>query len=390
MKALCWQGINRLSVERVPDPRIINQQDAIIKVHLSSVCGSDLHQIGGYIPAMRKGDVIGHEFMGEVIAVGERVEKHSVGDRVVVCSIIACGCCWYCRQGLFSCCDNSNTNPAITEILWGYPTAGAFGYSHALGGFMGSHAEYVRVPFADQVAFKIPDEVSDTAAVFASDALPTGWMGAELGNVQPGDVVAVWGCGAVGQMAAQAALLLGADKVIGIDRYDYRLDMIEREIGAEVLSYEKDDVQAELRERSGGRGPDVCIEAVGLEAHSSQPAHRLEKLAQQLRLPETDHAHALREAIIACRKGGTVFTLGVFAGTISQFPMGAVMNKGLTLKSAQQHGQRYIPMLLERLAKGEIKTAHLMTHIFPLNEAPLGYTLFKYKEDDCVRAVFRP
>jgi threonine dehydrogenase-like Zn-dependent dehydrogenase len=382
--------VNEVAVEDVPDPLIPNRQDANLKVKLSSVCGSDLHQLSGYIPAMRAGDVIGHEFLGEIVEVGPEVRRHQVGDRVVVCSVIACGRCWHCQQGMFSCCDNSNTNPAITEAMWGYHAAGIFGYSHGMGGFKGSHAEYVRLPYADYIAFPVPDGVSDETAVFASDTAPTGWMGAETGGVKPGDVVAVWGCGAVGQTAAHSAMLLGAERVIVIDRFDYRLEMAQRELGVEVLNYERTDVDAELRERSGGRGPDVCIEAVGLEAHSPGPQFRYEQLKQQLRVLETDRPHAVRQAIIACRKDGSVFVLGAFIGLMDKFPMGALMNKGLTMRSAQQHGERYIPMLLERMARGELKTAHLMTHLLPLDEGARGYDLFKNKKDGCVRAVFQP
>jgi threonine dehydrogenase-like Zn-dependent dehydrogenase len=338
---------------------------------------------------MQAGDVLGHEFLGEVVEVGPEVRRHSVGDRVVVSSFISCGRCWFCRQGLFSCCDNGNTNPAITELAWGFAPGGCFGYSHAMGGFAGSHAEYVRVPYADHGAFAVPDGVSDDRAVFASDSAPTGWMGADLGDVRPGDVVAVWGCGAVGQMAARAAMLLGAERVISIDRYDYRLRMTEQHIGAETVNYEQTDVGAELRERTGGRGPDVCIEAVGMEAHGPGPQFLYDQVKQQLRL-ETDRPIAVREAIHACRKGGSVFILGVFAGLVDKFPLGAVMNKGLTVRSAQQHGQRYIPMLLDRMQRGELTTEHLATHRLPLGEAPWGYEMFKEKLDDCVRAVFQP
>lgn len=255
-------------MEEVPDPSIRNDHDAILKVILSSVCGSDLHLLPGYIPAIRAGDILGHEFLGEVVEIGPAVRTHRVGDRVVVSSIIGCGRCWYCSQNLWSLCDNTNVNPALPEALYGYAPAGIFGYSHATGGFAGSHAEYVRVPFADHGAFPVPDGISDEAAVFASDAAPTGWMGADLGNVRPGDVVAVWGCGGVGQMAARAAILLGAERVIAIDRLPERLAMTERHIGAETLNYENDDIQQALRELTAGRGSDVCIEAVGMEAHS--------------------------------------------------------------------------------------------------------------------------
>jgi threonine dehydrogenase-like Zn-dependent dehydrogenase len=389
VKALCWQGVNRLSVEQVPDPGILNAQDAVVKVRLSTTCGSDLHLLGGYIPAMRAGDVIGHEFIGEIVEIGPEVRRHKVGDRVVVCSFIGCGRCWYCSHDLWSLCDNSNVNPEIAQMLLGYESGGVYGYSHAMGGFKGSHAEYIRVPFVDYGAFSVPDGVDDLSALFASDAAPTGWMGAHLGGVSRGDVVAVWGCGAVGQMAARAAMLLGAERVIAIDRYPERLAMTERHIGAETIDYSGTDVGAELRERTGGRGPDVCIEAVGMEADSQGPQQIYDQVKQQLWL-ETDRPVAVREAIHACRKGGSVFVLGVFAGTVDKFPLGAMMNKGLTVRSAQQHGQRYIPMLLDRMAKGRLATSHLATHSMPLDEAPRGYDLFKNKLDGCVRAVFRP
>ncbi|HEX8631517.1 MAG TPA: zinc-dependent alcohol dehydrogenase [Catenuloplanes sp.] len=389
MKALLWQGVNKLSVEEVPDPRLINKQDAIVKVTRTVTCGSDLHLLGGYIPFMQAGDVLGHEFTGEVVEVGSEVTKHRVGDRVVVCSFVSCGRCWFCEQGLYSCCDNGNTNPAITETMWGYAPGGCFGYSHAMGGNAGSHAQYIRVPFADVGAFTIPDGVSDDRALFASDSAPTGWMGADLGGVKPGDVVAVWGAGAVGQMAARAAVLLGAERVMVIDRYDNRLEMTEKYVGAETINYERTNVSAELRERSGGRGPDVCIEAVGMEAHSPGGHFAYDQVKQQLRL-QTDRPTAVREAIHACRKGGSVFVLGVFAGLADKFPLGALMNKGLTLRGAQMHGQRYIPMLLDRMQAGELVTEYLATHTMPLDEGPHGYEMFKEKQDNCVRAVFLP
>jgi threonine dehydrogenase-like Zn-dependent dehydrogenase len=338
---------------------------------------------------MRSGDVIGHEFLGEVVEVGSQVSRHRVGDRVVVCSFISCGRCWYCEQGLFSLCDNSNTNPGIGQMMFGYETGAVFGYSHAMGGFKGSHAEYVRVPFGDYGAFAVPDGVEDQTAVFASDAAPTGWMGADLGGVQPGDVVAVWGAGAVGQLAARAAQLLGAERVIVIDRFADRLAMAEHHLRVDTLDYTATDVGAELRALTGGRGPDVCIEAVGMEAHDTGPQYVYDQVKQQLRL-HTDRPAALREAIYACRKGGSVFVLGVFGGAVDKFPLGAMMNKGLTVRGAQQHGQRYIPMLLDRMAKGELTTGHFATHLLPLDEAPRGYDLFKNKKDGCVRAVFRP
>lgn len=389
MRALTWEGVNELSVQQVPDPVIQNPGDAILKVTRSMTCGSDLHLIGGYLPFMERGDVLGHEFIGEVVETGSQVSRHKVGDRVVVCSFIACGRCWYCANGLWSDCDNGNPEPAAAEALWGFAPGGCYGHSHAMGGFGGSHAEYVRVPFADQGAFPIPDGVGDERALFASDSAPTGWMGADLGGVQPGDVVAVWGAGAVGQLAARASQLLGAERVIVIDRYDYRLEFTAKHVGCETLNYAQTDVSAELRERTGGRGPDVCIEAVGMEAHSPGPIHLFDQVKQQLRM-QTDRPAAVRQAIYNCRKGGSVFILGVFAGFTDAFPLGAVMNKGLTLRGAQQHGHRYIPMLLERMAAGELVTEHLATHTMPLVDGPRGYQLFKDKEDGNLRTVFIP
>ena len=389
MKALLWTGVNETSVEEVPDPQIQNPEDIIVRVNRTVTCGSDLHLLGGYIPFMEKGDVLGHEFVGEVVEVGPGRPQALRGGPRGGGSFVSCGRCWYCRNELYSCCDNGNTNPAITEALWGANPGGCFGYSHAMGGFGGSHAEYIRVPYADVGAFRVPDGVSDERALFASDSAPTGWMGADLGNVQPGDVVAVWGAGAVGQMAARAAMLLGAERVVVIDRFDYRLRATEQHIGCETLNYEDTTIVEELRERTGGRGPDVCIEAVGMEAHSPSPVFGYDQVKQQLRL-QTDRPTAVRQAIYNCRKGGTVFVLGVFAALVDKFPLGAVMNKGLTLRGAQQHGQRYIPMLLERMERGELVTEHLATHTMPLSEGPRGYTMFKEKTDENIRSVFLP
>ncbi len=389
MKALCWTGVDELSIETVPDPRLLNAHDAIVKVGLSAACGSDLHVLGGYLPTMRPGDVLGHEFMGEVVEVGPAVTRRKAGERVVVCSFISCGHCWYCKNHLFSLCDNSNPNPGVAESLWGSAPGGCFGYSHALGGFAGSHAEYIRVPYADQGMFPIPDEVDDLTALFASDAAPTGWMAADLGGVRPGDVVAVWGAGAVGQLAARAAMLLGAAEVIVIDGVPERLGQAGTRMGAQLIDYRTSDVSAELRERTGGRGPDVCIEAVGMVSGSPSSLYGYDQFKQQRRLG-TDRPVAVREAIFNCRKGGSVFVLGVFGGVVDKFPLGAIMNKGLTLRSAQQHGHRYIPMLLEQMARGELQTRHLATHVMPLAQAVHGYDLFKNRKDGCVRAVFEP
>jgi threonine dehydrogenase-like Zn-dependent dehydrogenase len=389
VKAATWAGVNEVSVEDVPEPTLLNDHDAIIRVRKTVTCGSDLHLLGGYIPFMRTGDVLGHEFMGEVVEVGRGVRQRRVGERVVVNSFIACGNCWYCERELYSLCDNGNPNPGITEGLWGQSPGGCFGYSHAMGGFAGSHAEYIRVPYADVGAFVVPEEVSDTRALFASDAVSTGWMGADLAGTGPGDVVAVWGAGAVGQMAARAAMLLGAEQVVVIDRIPERLAQVRQHVGAETIDYTSTDVLADLRERTGGRGPDVCIEAVGMEAHSPGVHGVYDQVKQQLRL-QTDRPSAVREAILACRKGGSVFVLGVFAAMVDKFPLGAMMNKGLTVRGAQVHGQRYTPRILQHMARGELVTEHLATHVLPLAQAPQGYQMFKDKTDGCVRAVFEP
>ncbi|GAA1392846.1 zinc-dependent alcohol dehydrogenase [Luteococcus peritonei] len=388
MKALCWTGVNKTSVETVEDPKILNDHDIIVKVRLSTTCGSDLHLLAGYIPSMRAGDVLGHEFMGEVAEVGKNVRNHKVGDRVTVCSFIACGECWYCSQKLYSLCDNGNPNPGLSEGMWGSANGGCFAYSHMLGGFAGSHAEYVRVPYADQGAFTVPDGVSDLAALFASDAAPTGWTGADGAGITPGDTVAVWGAGGVGQMAARGAMLMGAEQVIVIDRLPERLAQVRQHIGADTLDYTEDSIVAELKERTGGRGPDVVIEAVGMEAHGTGPAYIYDQVKQQLRL-QSDRPTALREAIYACRKGVSLFILGVFGGFVDKFPLGAMMNKSMTVRGAQQHGHRYIPQILQHIADGELSTEHLATHIMPLDQGPHGYEMFKNKQDGCVRAVFQ-
>ncbi|MFI6158475.1 alcohol dehydrogenase catalytic domain-containing protein [Micromonospora haikouensis] len=391
MRALCWLGADGLAVRQVPDPELRNSADAIVRVRRSATCGADLPLLAGRAPALSVGDVLGHEFLGDVVEVGPGVRRHRVGDRVVVCAAVACGNCWYCRQGLYACCDNGSTGPAAAEAAWGQPTGGCYGHPRSAGGFAGSHAEYVRVPYADVGAFAVPEPVDDDRAVFASDAVPAGWLAAELGEVSPGDVVAVWGAGAVGQMAAQAALLRGADRVVVIDRYPQRLGLAQRHVGAETLDYLSVDVPAELRERSGGRGPDVCVEAVGMAWDGTEPRSLAERFAAAA-LPGAapDRPIAVREAVHACRKGGTVVVLGTFTGFVDTFPLGAVMQKGLTVRAARQHGQRWIPMLLDRMARGEIHTGHLATHHLPLEQGALGYDLFRTRADGCLRTVFTP
>lgn len=389
MRALYWNGVNDLRVGTVADPGIVNPHDAILRVTMSSTCGSDLHLINGYVPTMKPGDIIGHEFMGEVVDTGPSVTKVKVGDRVVVPSLISCGNCWYCQHDLFSLCDNSHPKPELETPMFGYATAGIYGYSHAFGGYAGAHAQYVRVPFADTDCFPVPEGLSDEQALFLSDAAPTGFMGADFCNIHPGDTVAVWGCGGVGLMAQRSAFILGAERVIAIDRLPERLRMAKEIVGAETINYERaGDVVEVLKEMTGGRGPDSCIDAVGMEAHGTGIDYAYDRVKQALRL-EADRGSALREAIMACRKGGTLSILGVYM-MMDKFPIGAIINKGLTLRAAQQHGQKYVPRLLDLASQGELNTAFMATHRFSLEEAPRGYEMFKTKEDGCVRSVFVP
>ncbi|HEX8463533.1 MAG TPA: zinc-dependent alcohol dehydrogenase [Abditibacterium sp.] len=391
MRALCWNGINDLRVETVPDPSILNPRDCILRVTMSTTCGSDLHFIDGYLPSMRVGDIIGHEFMGEVVEVGREVKKIRVGQRVVVPSFICCGECSYCKADLWSLCDNTNPNPELQEPLLGGVTAGIYGYTHAFGGYAGAHATYVRVPHADVDCFVVPDGLSDESALFTSDAGPTGYMGADFCEITPQSekVIAVWGAGGVGLVAMQTARLMGASKVIAIDRFPERLALARDRAGAEIINYtQTDSVLEALKELTGGRGPDACIDAVGMEAHGTGLDYAVDRVKQELRI-ETDRASALRQAILACRKGGIVSVLGVY-GLTDSFPMGSLLNKGLTMRAAQQHGQRYVPRLLEHAVKGELDAAYLATHKFSLEDAPRGYEMFRSKEDGCVRAVFVP
>lgn len=389
MRALCWNGVNDLRVETVPDPSIVNPHDAILRVTMSTTCGSDLHFINGYIPTMRSGDVIGHEFMGEVVEIGPEVKKIKKGDRVVVPSFICCGDCWYSRHDLWSLCDNTNPNAHLQEPLLGYPTAGIYGYTHAFGGYAGAHAQYVRIPHADTDCFPVPEGLRDEQVIFLSDAGPTGYMGADFAAISPGDTVAVWGCGGVGLAAQKAAFLLGAGRVIAIDRYPERLRMAREHVGSETIDYSNvDSVLEVLKEMTGGCGPDSCIEAVGMEAHSEGPQYAYDRVKQALRL-ETDRGSALRQAIMACRKGGTLSILGVY-GVMDKFPLGVLMNKGLTVRTAQQHGQKYVPRLLEQAREGKFDLSFLATHRFSLEDSPKGYEQFKYKTDGCVRSVFVP
>jgi threonine dehydrogenase-like Zn-dependent dehydrogenase len=389
MKAVCWNGVTTVEVEQVPDPQLINPRDAIIKVTSTAICGSDLHLYNGYIPSMKKGDILGHEFMGEVVDVGRNVNNLKIGDRVVVPFPIACGNCYFCMNDMWSLCDNSNPNAALAESFYGHSPAGIFGYSHMMGGYAGGQAEYVRVPFADVGPFKIENGFRDEQVLFLTDIFPTGYMAAENGNIQPGDTVAVWGCGPVGQFAIQSAWMFNPARVIAIDRYPERLALAETYGRAEVINYEGIDVVETLKQMTGGMGPDVCIDAVGMEAHKAGVEGFYDFAKQSMRL-ETDRPYALREAIQACRKGGTVSFAGVYGGFVDKVPLGAAFNKGLTMKMGQTHVHRYLKPLFDRIANNEIDPSFIVSHVFPLDSAPDAYEIFKHKADGCVKVVMKP
>jgi threonine dehydrogenase-like Zn-dependent dehydrogenase len=387
MKAICWMGKRKVQVEEVPDPKILNSNDAIVKITSTAICGSDLHLFNGFVPTMERGDILGHEFMGEVVEIGPNVRNLRVGDRVVVPFPIACGACLACQAGMFSVCENSNPNAWIAEKLLGHSPAGVFGYSHMLGGFAGGQAEYVRVPFADVGPLKVPSDLTDDQVLFLTDIFPTGYMGAEMCDIQRGDVVAVWGAGPVGLFAVASALLLGAERVIAIDRFKYRLQMARDRAGAsDTINYEEVNVQDALLELTGGRGPDKCIDAVGMEAHGHGMTYAYDRVKQAMML-ESDRPIALREAILACRNGGVVSVIGVYGGFIDKFPMGAIMNRSLTIRAGQCHVHRYMRPLLERVQNGEIDPSFVITHRLPLDQAPKGYDMFLNKEDNCEKVV---
>ncbi|HWN19190.1 MAG TPA: zinc-dependent alcohol dehydrogenase [Gemmatimonadales bacterium] len=391
MKANCWEGKKKVRVEQVPDPKILNSRDAIVRITSTAICGSDLHLYNGFIPTMEKGDILGHEFMGEVVETGPGLKNHlRIGDRVVVPFPISCGTCYSCQRGLFSVCENTNPNAWLAEKMFGHATAGIFGYSHLTGGYAGGQAEFARVPFADVGPIKVPEELSDEQVLFLSDIFPTGYMGAEMCDIEPGAVIAVWGAGPVGQFAIASAKLLGAERVIAIDRFDYRLRMAVEKAGAtDTINYEQVSVLEALKELTGGRGPDACIDAVGMEAHGHPAIYAYDRTKQALML-ETDRPIALREAIMACRNGGTVSVIGVYGGFIDKFPMGSLMNRSITIKTGQCHVQRYMRPLLERVQRGEIDPSFVITHTLRLDEAPQGYDMFLHKEDECVKVVLKP
>jgi threonine dehydrogenase-like Zn-dependent dehydrogenase len=391
VKANCWIGPNEVEVTEVPDPSVLNGRDAIVRITSTAICGSDLHLLDGYVPTMQTGDVMGHEFMGEVVEVGPDVDRDRlrVGDRVVVPFPIGCGACLACRNDLWSCCENTNPNAGLSEKMFGHPVAGIYGYSHLTGGFAGGQAEYARVVLADVNALKIESSLSDEQVLFLSDILPTGYMGADLCEITDGDVVAVWGAGPVGQFAMDGARVLGAAKVIAIDDIDYRLEMAASQ-GYETIDYSRTDVRSALLELTGGRGPDKCIDAVGMEAtHGAAHVQLYDRVKQAVR-SETDRPHALRQAITSCRSGGIVSVIGVYGGFVDKFPAGSWMNRSITLRTGQCHVQRYMRPLLERIERGEIDPTRVITHRLPLAEAPHGYDILKHKQDHCEKVVLKP
>ncbi|HEX2328159.1 MAG TPA: zinc-dependent alcohol dehydrogenase [Candidatus Angelobacter sp.] len=391
MKAVCWMGKEKLSVENVPEPKILNPRDAIVRITRTAICGSDLHLYNGFMPTMEQGDILGHEFMGEVVEVGPGIkpDKLKAGDRVVVPFTIACGNCFFCKQQLWSCCDNSNPNYWIAEQLMGYSPSGLFGYTHMLGGYAGGQAQYARVPFADVGPLKVPTGIPDDKVLFLSDIFPTGWMGAENANIRPGDTVAVFGCGPVGQFAIRSAFLMGAERVIAIDRFPYRLRMAEQ-AGAETVNYEEtDDLIQLLKDMTANIGPDSCIDAVGMEGHTDSPLFYLDRGKQILRI-QPDRPIALRECILVCRKGGTVSVPGVYGGFIDKMPIGQFMNKALTMKTGQTHMMRYMKPLFDRIERGEIDPSFVISHVVPIDEAPKMYQVFRDKQDHCTKVVLDP
>jgi threonine dehydrogenase-like Zn-dependent dehydrogenase len=382
-------GKQKLSVEHVPDPQILNARDAIVKVTATTICGSDLHLYNGYMPTMQKGDILGHEFMGEVVELGKGVKNLKIGDRVVVPFCIACGNCESCQLGNFSCCENGNPTGWMPEKLMGHATCGAFGYSHLTGGFAGGQAEYVRVPYADFGPLVVPSTLTDEQVLFLSDIFPTGYMGAEHCEITPRKVIAVWGAGPVGQLAIASARLLGAERIIAIDRFPYRLQLAVDKAGAtDVINYEQENVQDALRELTAGRGPDACIDCVGLEAHGTGLQYAYDATKQKLKVQQ-DRPIAVRDAILACRSAGIVSIMGVYAGFVDKFPLGSLMNRGLTIRTGQCHVHRYMKPLLERILRGEIDPSFVVSHHMNLDDTPKGYDLFMRKQDDVMKIILR-
>lgn len=388
MRALTWQGKHDVRVETMPDPEIVNPRDAIIEVTSTAICGSDLHLYDGVIPGVLSGDILGHEFMGRVVDTGPGSTLQK-GQRVVVPFTISCGSCFFCQKQQYSACDNSN--PAekqdLTEAMFGHGMSALFGYSHLTGGYPGGQAEYVRVPFSDVGPIVIPEGMDDDEVLFLSDILPTGWMAAENADIEPGDTVVVWGCGPVGLFAAQSARVMGAARVIAIDHYPNRL-ALARKLGAEVIDFTQTRVLEALMEMTGGLGPDAVIDAVGMESHGLSPDTVLDNIKQVVGMG-VDSGHALREAIMAVRKGGRVSVPGVYGGFLDKFPLGAMMQKGLQIRSGQTHVQRYTEELLKRIQEGELDTTFLISHRLPLEEAARGYENFRFNQNDWTKVVLK-
>lgn len=388
MKALCWEGRKTVLVKNVMQPKILNPGDVIVKVTAAAICGSDLHLYDGYIPTMQKGDILGHETMGEVVELGSNVKKLKAGDRIVIPFDIGCGHCHYCEQEEYSACDNSNPNAVLADKLYGYSGSGLYGYSHIYGGYAGGQAEYIRVPYADTNSLIIPQGIEDEKVLFLSDILPTGYMAAENANIKPGDTVAIWGAGPVGQMAIKSAFMLGAERVLCVDHFNGRLKMA-RQIGAEAVNYEDvDGILDEIKYLTGGRGPDSCIDAVGLEAHGHSITASIDRVKNAIGIG-TDRPEALRQALQACKKGGTVSIPGVYGGFLDNLNFGAAFGKGLTLKMGQTHTQRYMQPLLEKIIEEKVDPSFVITHRIDLDEGPAAYKTFNENKDDCIKVIFK-
>ncbi|MFM0034900.1 glutathione-dependent formaldehyde dehydrogenase [Paraburkholderia strydomiana] len=389
MRALCWHGKKDVRIDNVPDPTIEHPRDAIIKVSSCAICGSDLHLFDGFMPSMKSGDILGHEFMGEVMEVGAGNGRLKVGDRVVVPFTIACGECDQCRRGYFSVCERSNRNKEMADKVFGHSTAGLFGYSHLTGGYPGGQAEYVRVPFADFTPVKVPDGLTDEQVLFLGDIFPTGWQAAVQCEIEPSDTVAIWGAGPVGQFAIRSAILLGAKQVISIDRVSERLEMA-RAAGAITINFNDESVLDRLKELTHGRGPEKCIDAVGMESHATRSFDAIYDRAKQAMMLETDRPHVLREMIYVCRPAGILSIPGVYGGLIDKIPFGAAMNKGLTFRMGQTHVNRWTDDLLQRIVEGQIDPSFVITHTVPLEKGPDMYKVFRDKEDRCIKVVLKP
>ena len=389
MKALCWHGKNDIRYDTIPDPKIEHGRDAIVKVTCCAICGSDLHLYDGFMPGMMKGDVVGHEFMGEVVEVGRDNKALKVGDRVVVPFTIFCGECDQCKRGNYSVCETSNRNKDVGDKVFGHTTAGLFGYTHLTGGYAGGQAEYVRVPFADKTHIKVPDGLTDEQVLFLGDIFPTGWQAVVQCDIEPRDTVAIWGAGPVGQFCVRSAILLGAKQVVCIDRLEDRLSMA-RAGGAVTINFEEESVVERLNDLTGGKGPEKCIDAVGMEAHATATIDSMYDRAKQAMMMETDRPHVLREMMYVCRPAGVLSVPGVYGGVLDKIPFGMTMNKGLTIRTGQTHVNRWTDDLLRRIQEGQIDPSFVITHTVGLEQGPEMYKTFREKHDGCIKVVLKP